>query len=148
MEMWHLAHVLSPTYCSLAGSPFVGHQPGFFSRTPVGSETPVVALVCGLLLAQVKAQIVKARAILGTFVVQPNRLWCRDTAMMLARYYAVVPDRSIIFSLGVLAVDVRFLLSLFPQLYSFNWVADIARCPFTFCELSAGNYNSLYNRRR
>ena len=66
MEMWHLAHVLSPTYCSLAGSPFVGHHPEFFSRTAVGSETPVVEPVCGTLLAQIEAHIVKVSAILET----------------------------------------------------------------------------------
>jgi len=86
MEMWHLAHVLSPTYCSLSGSPFVGHHPEFFSRTAVESETPVVEPVCGTLLAQIEAQIVKVSAILGTLLVQRKspRYW--DTPMMLARY--------------------------------------------------------------
>jgi hypothetical protein len=86
MEMWHLAHLLSPTYCSLAGSPFVGHQPEFFSRTAVGSETPVVEPVCGTLLAQMEAQIVKASAILRTVLVQRKSPGYRDAPMLLARY--------------------------------------------------------------
>jgi hypothetical protein len=86
MEMWHLAHLSLPTYCSLAGSPFVGHQPEFFSRTAVGSETPAVEPVCGKLLAQMKAQIVKVSAILVTVVVRRKSPRYRDTPMMLGRY--------------------------------------------------------------
>jgi len=86
MEMWHLAHLLSPTYCSLTGSPFVGHQPEFFSRTAVGSETRVVEPVCGTLLAQIEAQIAIVSATLRKFSVQRKSPRYRDAPMMLARY--------------------------------------------------------------
>jgi hypothetical protein len=86
MEMWHLAHLLSPIYCSLAGSPFVGHQPEFFSRTAVGSEAPVVKPVCGTLLAQIEAQIAKVSTTLRKLLVQRKSPRYRDAPMMLARY--------------------------------------------------------------